>query len=120
MAMPQGIIWGVWHYPLILRGYNYPDHPLYGIALFTVVTVLLSYILGWFYRRGGSIWCASLAHAATNTVGSLTLLWFAGMGTPIITSYGGVLALLPLSIVAIVFALIDRYRPLPAPPLSRV
>jgi membrane protease YdiL (CAAX protease family) len=114
-ALVTGVIWGVWHYPLILRGYNYPDHPLLGAAIFTVVTCLMSYIFGWFYRRSGSIWCNSLAHAATNTVGSLSLLWLAGMGSPLITSYGGLLALLPLSIVAIVFAYIDRRRPLSAP-----
>ena len=116
-ALVTGVIWGVWHYPLILRGYNYPDHPLLGAALFTVFTVLASYIFGWFYRRSGSIWCASLAHAATNTVGSLSLLWFAGMGEPILISYGGLLALLPLTVVTIVLALADRYRPSAAPAL---
>ena len=119
-AVATGVIWGVWHYPLILRGYNYPDQPLLGAALFTVFTVLISYIFGWFYGRGGSIWCASLAHAATNTVGSLSLLWLAGMGAPFIISYGGVLALAPLTAAAIVLALIDHYRPAEAPPLRPV
>ena len=118
-ALVTGLIWGVWHYPLILRGYNYPDHPLLGAALFTVFTVIMSYILGWFYRRSGSIWCASLAHAATNVVGALSLLWLAGMGGPIIISYGGALALIPLAVVAIAFALIDRWRPAVAAPLVR-
>jgi uncharacterized protein len=118
-ALVTGIIWGVWHYPLILRGYNYPDAPLLGAALFTAFTVLISYILGWFYRRSGSIWCTSLAHAATNTVGSLALLWLAGMGGPILTSYGGALALLPIAAVTIILALIDHYRPATAPVLSR-
>lgn len=116
-AVVTGVIWGVWHYPLIFRGYNYPDNPVLGAAVFTVITVLFSYIFGWFYRRGASIWCNSLAHAATNTVGSLALLWLAGMGGPILISYGGLLALAPLTLVAIVFALIDRYRPAAAPEL---
>jgi uncharacterized protein len=116
-ALATGLIWAVWHYPLILRGYNYPDQPLLGAALFTVFTVLASYIFGWFYRRSGSIWCNSLAHAATNTVGSLSLLWLAGMGGPIVTSYGGALALGPVFAVTIILALIDRYRPAEVPPL---
>ncbi|GAM99926.1 CAAX amino terminal protease family protein [alpha proteobacterium U9-1i] len=116
-ALVTGLIWGVWHYPLILRGYNYPDQPLLGAALFTVFTILISYVFGWFYRRSGSIWCNSLAHAATNTVGSLSLLWLAGMGGPIIISYGGALALLPLAALTIVLALIDRFQPATAPPL---
>lgn len=117
-AIATGVIWGVWHFPLILRGYNYPDHPFLGAVVFTVVTVLFSYIFGWFYRRGASIWCNSLAHAATNTVGSLALLWLAGMGGPILISYGGLLALAPLTLIAIAMALIDRYRPALAPTLS--
>lgn len=116
-ALVTGLIWGVWHYPLILRGYNYPDAPLLGAAIFTVFTVLASYIFGWFYRRGGSIWCNSLAHAATNTVGSLSLLWFAGMGDPILISYGGLLALGPVAVVTLVLVLIDRIRPAAAPAL---
>jgi membrane protease YdiL (CAAX protease family) len=117
-ALATGVIWAVWHYPLILRGYNYPDQPLLGAVLFTVFTVLMSYIFGWFYRRGGSIWCNSLAHAATNTVGSLALFWFAGMGTPIVISYGGLLALLPLGAVTIILIAIDRFRPAAAPLLQ--
>ena len=117
-ALATGLIWAVWHYPLIFRGYNYPDQPIIGAALFTVFTVLASYVFGWFYRRSGSIWCNSLAHAATNTAGSLALLWLAGMGGPILISYGGALALAPLTVVAIVLAFIDRIRPAQAPSLS--
>src|ERR1019366_79719 len=29
-AVVTGVIWAVWHYPLTLRGFNYPDHPLAG------------------------------------------------------------------------------------------
>jgi uncharacterized protein len=116
-SLATGLIWAVWHYPLILRGYNYPDQPVLGAALFTVFTVLLSYIFGWFYRRSGSIWCNSLAHAATNAVGALALLWLAGMGEPIVISYGGLLALAPLGVVTIVLALVDRCRPAAAPSL---
>lgn len=116
-ALATGLIWAVWHYPLILRGYNYPDHPLAGAALFTVFTILMSYVFGWFYRRSGSIWCNSLAHAATNTVGSLSFLWLAGMGGPILISYGGLLALAPLIALTIALALIDRSSPVQAPAL---
>ncbi len=108
-AMATGVIWGVWHWPLTLRGYNYPDHPLLGSALLVVLAVLMSYILDWFYRRSGSIWCNSLAHSATNAMGgTLTRLWFAGMGTPFFVSYAGLLAIPPLAIVCVIIALIDK------------
>lgn len=96
-AVVTGIIWGVWHYPLILRGYNYPGHPLLGLLMFPIGTVLLSIIFGWLRERGGSIWVASLAHSATNAVGgSLSLLLFFGVASQTLVGYQGVLAWPPL------------------------
>ena len=31
-----GVIWGAWHWPLILMGYNYPGYPLLGVVLMTL------------------------------------------------------------------------------------
>jgi membrane protease YdiL (CAAX protease family) len=96
-AVVTGLIWGVWHYPLNLRGYNYPDHRLLGLLVFPVGTVMLSIIFGWLRLRTGSIWSASLAHAATNAVGgSLLMLLFLGGPNWIFLSYLGVLAWIPL------------------------
>ena len=95
-AIVVGTIWGVWHFPLTLRGYNYPDHPVFGSAIFVVIAILLAYVFGWIFRRSGSIWASSLAHAATNGVGgTLTVLWFAGT-SPTIVGYAGLLAVPPL------------------------
>ena len=87
------MIWGVWHYPLILRGYDFDGQAKLGALVFLVSTVLLSVIFGWLKDQTGSIWTPSLAHAATNAVGgSLTVLWFYGAGVPVLTAYVGVLA----------------------------
>jgi CAAX protease family protein len=98
-AIATGLIWGIWHFPLTLRGYNYPDHPVLGSLLFLLFAVLMSYIFGWIYSRSGSIWTASLAHAATNSVGNLSFLWLAGAAGPTVVGYAGLLAVPPLAIV---------------------
>ena len=98
-AITTGIIWGIWHFPLTLRGYNYPDHPVLGSLLFVLFAVMMSYIFGWIYSRSGSIWTASLAHSATNSVGNLSFLWLAGAAGPTVVGYAGLLALPPLAIV---------------------
>ena len=78
-AVATGLIWGVWHYPVNLRGYNFPSHPYLGLLIFPVGTVLLSIILGWLRLRTGSVWAPSLGHAAFNAMaGSFTILLFAG------------------------------------------
>ncbi|PTL84540.1 CPBP family intramembrane glutamic endopeptidase [Vitiosangium sp. GDMCC 1.1324] len=68
-----GVIWGLWHAPLILLGYNYPQHPVLGVLLFTVVCVLLSLLLGWMRLATGSIWSAVLAHGSLNGLGPIAL-----------------------------------------------
>jgi membrane protease YdiL (CAAX protease family) len=92
-----GLIWGVWHYPLILAGYERYESPLLGMLVFTVSTVLISIIFGWLRLRTRSIWCSSLAHSSTNSVGgSLTVLLFLGGADYTLVSYLGVLAFVPL------------------------
>lgn len=99
-AIATGLIWGVWHYPLNLRGYNYPDHPILGLIIFPVSAILLSIIFGWLRLRTSSIWSASLAHAATNAMGaSLTALLFLGGADLLWVGYLGVLSWIPLGAV---------------------
>jgi uncharacterized protein len=101
-AVVTGVIWAAWHYPLIFRGYNYPDQPWLGVALFPVTCILLSIIFGWLRQRSGSIWTASLAHSATDVVGAnLTIYWFYGVASQVWVGYQGVLAWLPLGAICI-------------------
>jgi membrane protease YdiL (CAAX protease family) len=69
-----GVIWGLWHAPLILLGYNYPQHPVLGILLFTVVCVLLGILLGWMRLATGSIWSAVIAHGSINALGPIVFM----------------------------------------------
>jgi uncharacterized protein len=61
-----GIIWGLWHAPLILMGYNYPGYPLLGVILMTCYTIGLAYFLGYAVLKTGSIWLAAYLHALNN------------------------------------------------------
>ncbi|HUX22952.1 MAG TPA: CPBP family intramembrane glutamic endopeptidase [Spirochaetia bacterium] len=61
-----GIIWGVWHYPVIWMGYNYPGRPVIGTLLMTVFTVLFAYVLGYAVLKTGSVLLAAFMHAVFN------------------------------------------------------
>src|SRR5215217_3481277 len=63
-----GVIWGVWHLPLLLAGLNYPGVNVWlAIIIFTFVTVALSFTYTWFYvTSGGSVLVAAVYHASTN------------------------------------------------------
>src|SRR5215210_6636825 len=63
-----GVIWGVWHLPLLLAGLNYPGvNIVLAIIVFTFVTVALSFTYTWFYvASSGSVLVAAVFHASTN------------------------------------------------------
>ena len=111
-AVATGLIWSLWHLPINLRGYNFPDQPILGMFIFTITAILLSIIFGWLRLRTGSIWSASLGHAATNTIGAgLMLLLFVGAPNWIFVSYVGILAWIPLGILCIWIVLTGQLKP---------
>lgn len=64
-----GLLWSFWHLPLLLSGYNYPDHRVLGaFVLFPVTLMTASYFLAWLSLRFDSFWPAALAHGATNSI----------------------------------------------------
>ncbi len=61
-----GIIWGVWHWPIILMGFNYPGQPVLGPLLMTGYTVVLSYFLAYAVFKSKGVWTAAYLHALSN------------------------------------------------------
>jgi membrane protease YdiL (CAAX protease family) len=78
----HGIVWGVWHWPVIAMGYNYgldyPRAPVPGLVTMVIATVGLGGFHAYVTVRSGSVWPAALTHGTLNAVGSTTVL-FAGM-----------------------------------------
>lgn len=62
----SGAIWGVWHAPLILLGYNYQRTDLVGLLLMVGWCMLLGVVIGWLRLRSASVWPAVIAHGAVN------------------------------------------------------
>lgn len=62
-----GIVWGYWHMPIVLMGFNFPTHPILGaLFLMPLGTIFLAIFMGWLYLKSGSIWIPALAHASAN------------------------------------------------------
>lgn len=61
-----GVVWGVWHAPVIAMGHNYPGHPLLGPIAFLVFNLFLSIFFGYVVLKTGSVWQAALMHAVFN------------------------------------------------------
>jgi membrane protease YdiL (CAAX protease family) len=72
-----GIIWGYWHLPIILMGYNFPNHPVLGaLLLMPISTIFAGIFEGWIYLRSRSIWMPVLVHASGNAAAGIL---FGGM-----------------------------------------
>lgn len=101
-ACATGLVWGVFHYPVILAGFEGYENVYLGLAIFPVFTILLSIIFGWLRLRTDSVWVTCLAHSASNGIGgSLTAYLYFGGGSFLLTSYAGVLGWLPLGAICV-------------------
>ncbi len=84
----MGVIWGVWHWPVILMGYEYgskyPGHPWVGPLLFLWVIFALGTFLAWITLRGGSVWPAVIGHGAINGIAGLAALAVKGSPNPLL------------------------------------
>lgn len=102
-----GVIWGLWHAPIIAMGHNYgldyPGAPWLGILAMTLFCVALGIVFSWAAIKADSVWPAVIGHGAVN--GFAGVVTFFVKGTPF-TLLGpamtGILSGLPLLILAAV------------------
>lgn len=73
-ALWTGIIWGLWHAPLILNGHNYPQHPVAGVFMMAGMCVMLTPMLMYFRLKSGSVIVPAIMHGTFNGVIGLSLL----------------------------------------------
>lgn len=65
----DGVIWGLWHAPIIAMGFNYgSEHPVWGILAMTLHCVILGIIEAFLFSKTGSVWCPVVFHAALNAM----------------------------------------------------
>jgi membrane protease YdiL (CAAX protease family) len=99
-AVSVGVIWGLWHAPLIaLDGYNYPGYPVAGIGAMLLFTVPLSIILAWLRFRSRSVWPGVLLHAAINSQAAVVLLLLS-KGDSLLRPPVGLLGTIPFWLLA--------------------
>ena len=67
-ALLRGVIWSVWHYPIILfADYATKGIPKwYSIICFTVFFISISYAFTWLRIKSGSLWTGVIMHASHN------------------------------------------------------
>jgi membrane protease YdiL (CAAX protease family) len=65
-AVLSGVIWAVWHVPIIVfAGYN-AGTGWYGLAVVSANMICLCFVLTWLRLKSGSLWTAVILHASSN------------------------------------------------------
>jgi membrane protease YdiL (CAAX protease family) len=66
-AFISGVIWSVWHYPLLIFGdYNAGTPTWYGLTCFTVMVIAVSFVFAWIRLKSGSLWTGAILHGSHN------------------------------------------------------
>lgn len=102
-----GVIWGVWHAPIILMGHNYPGHPVAGVFLMVVLCLLLTPILVFIRERTGSVIMAAVAHGTLNALAGLPILYLAGYNE-LLSGMTGLAGFIVLAVADLVILLLRQ------------
>ncbi len=66
LAIVSGIIWAIWHYPIINLIYGNGDHLLLHMSAFTIMIIGISIILAYYTFKSNSLWPAAVFHSIHN------------------------------------------------------
>ena len=77
-ALFIGVVWGLWHFPLILMGHNYPNEPRWGVLLMVAFCVLMGIIELYFVLKTKSMIVAAVMHGTINAVAGVVIYFTLG------------------------------------------
>jgi len=103
-----GVIWGIWHAPLILLGHNYPEHPVAGVFMMTIFTLLLSPIFSYVRLKAKSVIAAAVIHGSLNATVGLAIMVIKG-GNDLIVGVNGVSGFIVLATVNLGIFIYHRF-----------
>ncbi|NYH79513.1 membrane protease YdiL (CAAX protease family) [Actinopolyspora biskrensis] len=108
-----GVLWGLWHAPLLLLGYNYPAVPSVAAFLLMIVfCVLVGTLLGWLRLASGSVWPAAIAHGFLNAAAILPTV-FNAPGEPVSNVSVGLLGWTGWIVLGLLILLLIALQKLP-------
>lgn len=106
----SGAVWGLWHSPVILLGYNFGRTDLSGVLLMVAGCVAWGVLFGWLRLRSGSVWPAVLAHGALNAAAGLVLIVAATQPGMALAGPLGVATWIVLAIVVVALVATGQFR----------
>ncbi len=106
----SGAIWGFWHTPIILLGYNFGRTDVTGVLFMIVGCVAWGILLGWLRLRSASVWPAVIAHGSLNAAGGLIVIVAAAQPDLALAGPLGVSGWIVIAVVTVVLIATGQFR----------
>lgn len=103
-----GVIWGLWHAPIIMMGHNFPGYPGWGVVAMTLYCIGLAFFLGYAVLKTGSVWLAAFLHALNNSVASFLMVLVYMPNDPMFSFGVGIYSLAVWALVIGALFVLDR------------
>jgi len=103
-----GFIWGIWHAPLILMGQNYPQHPIAGVFMMIILSILLSAVFIYITIKSKSVIAAAIMHGTMNATAGISIMLVDG-GNDLTVGMAGLAGFIALGILLIGLFIFDSF-----------
>ncbi|MCR4730701.1 MAG: CPBP family intramembrane metalloprotease [Saccharofermentans sp.] len=113
-----GVLWGVWHWPLVILGNyfyegDYFGKPILGPVMICIALCAFGILIDHFYEKTGCIWIPSLMHASMNA-SAVPLMFMLKSGNQHLSILGpncfGLLGCLPVIVLAVILLVLDTKK----------
>lgn len=107
MSLIVGVIWGIWHAPIIIMGHNYPENPITGLFMMIAFCILFSPVFALIREKSGSVIAASIFHGGINSLGGTAIMLLKG-GNELLIGLTGLAGFIVLALVNIAIFIYER------------
>lgn len=107
-ALLIGIVWGIWHFPLILMGHNYPNEPRWGVLLMVVMSILMGVIELYFVLKSKSMIVAAILHGTINALAGVAIFFTLG-GNDFLNGMTGLSGFIVMAVTILCIWIYDKY-----------
>lgn len=107
-ALFIGFVWGIWHFPIILMGHNYPNEPVWGVPMMVAVCILMGVTELYFVLKTRSMVVAAIMHGTFNAISGMVIFYVRG-GNDLVNGMPGLSGLIVMALAIACIALYDRY-----------
>jgi membrane protease YdiL (CAAX protease family) len=109
----SGVIWGAWHSPIILLGYNFGRTDITGVLFMIGGCVAWGVLLGWLRLRSASVWPAVIAHGSLNAAAGMIVIFAAAQPDLALAGPLGVAGWIVAALVVVALVLTGQFRQQP-------